>query len=91
MFGLNALLGQALTVGSAVVLQERFDAASLEAVVEHGVTVLTGVPTMWTAWAALPEDEVDPDALASVRYAVSGAAALDPECGGPCGAATGWT
>ena len=80
VFGLNALLGQALTVGSAVVLQERFDArASLEAVVEHGVTVLTGVPTMWTAWAALPEDEAGPDALASVRYAVSGAAARYPE------------
>jgi long-chain acyl-CoA synthetase len=80
VFGLNALLGQALTVGSAVVLQERFDArASLEAVAEHGATVLSGVPTMWTAWAALPEDEAGPDALASVRYAVSGAAALDPE------------
>src|SRR5262245_29338320 len=80
VFGLNALLGQALTVGSAVVLQERFDArASLEAVAEHGVTVLTGVPTMWTAWAALPDDEAGPEALASVRYAVSGAAALDPE------------
>jgi long-chain acyl-CoA synthetase len=80
VFGLNALLGQALTVGSSVVLLERFDArASLGAVAEHGVTVLTGVPTMWTAWAALPEDEAGPDAFASVRYAVSGAAALDPE------------
>jgi long-chain acyl-CoA synthetase len=79
VFGLNALLGQALTVGSSVVLLERFDArASLEAVAEHGVTVLTGVPTMWAAWAALPEDQAGPDALASVRYAVSGAAALVP-------------
>jgi long-chain acyl-CoA synthetase len=80
VFGLNALLGPALTVGSSVVLLERFDArASVEAVAEHGVTVLSGVPTMWTAWAALPEDDASPDALASVRYAVSGAAALDPE------------
>jgi len=79
VFGLNALLGQALTVGSSVVLLERFDArASLEAVAEHGVTVLTGVPTMWAAWAALPDAQAGPDALASVRYAVSGAAALDP-------------
>jgi long-chain acyl-CoA synthetase len=80
VFGLNALLGQALAVGSSVVLVDRFDArACLELVAEYKVTVLTGVPTMWTAWAALPEDEAAPDALAGVRIAVSGAAALDPE------------
>ncbi len=80
VFGLNALLGQALAVGSSVVLVDRFDArASLEAVAEHGVTVLTGVPTMWAAWVALPEDQAGPELLASVRIAVSGAAALEPE------------
>jgi long-chain acyl-CoA synthetase len=80
VFGLNALLGQALAVGSSVVLVDRFDArATLEAVAEHGVTVLTGVPTMWAAWVALPEDQAGPELLASVRIAVSGAAALEPE------------
>lgn len=77
VFGLNALLGLALVVGSSVVLVERFDPHStLEAVASHGVTVLTGVPTMWSAWAGLPG--ASPDAVASVRLAVSGAAPLDP-------------
>jgi long-chain acyl-CoA synthetase len=77
VFGLNALLGVALRAGWTVVLMERFDPhAVLEAVVEHGVTVLSGVPTMWSALAAQPG--VDPAALAGVRIAVSGAADLDP-------------
>jgi long-chain acyl-CoA synthetase len=59
------------------VLVERFDPHStLAAVAEHGVTVLSGVPTMWAAWAALPD--ATPDDFATVRYAVSGAAPLDP-------------
>jgi long-chain acyl-CoA synthetase len=77
VFGLNAVLGVTLRVGGTVVLVERFDPHStLAEVAEHGVTVLSGVPTMWAAWAGLPD--VAPDALASVRDAVSGAAALDP-------------
>jgi long-chain acyl-CoA synthetase len=77
VFGLNAVLGVTLRVGGTVVLVERFDPHStLAEVAEHGVTVLSGVPTMWAAWAGLPD--VAPAALASVRDAVSGAAALDP-------------
>jgi long-chain acyl-CoA synthetase len=77
VFGLNALLGVALAAGWTVVLMERFDAhAALEAVREHGVTVISGVPTMWSALATLPG--VSPDDLAGVRLAVSGAADLDP-------------
>lgn len=77
VFGLNAVLGLTLRVGGTVVLVERFDPHStLAEVAEHGVTVLSGVPTMWAAWAELPD--VDPGALASVRDAVSGAAPLDP-------------
>jgi long-chain acyl-CoA synthetase len=80
VFALNALLGQALAVGSSVVLVDRFDARDcLDIVAQHKVTVLTGVPTMWAAWASLPDDEADATALAGVRIAVSGAAALDPE------------
>jgi long-chain acyl-CoA synthetase len=77
VFGLNAVLGLTLRVGGTVVLVERFDPHStLAAVAEHRVTVLSGVPTMWAAWAGLPDAE--PGALASVRDAVSGAAPLDP-------------
>jgi long-chain acyl-CoA synthetase len=83
VFGLNALLGVALIVGSSVVLVERFDPRSvLELVADHGVTVVSGVPTMWRAWAELPhldgERHANPFA-ATVRLAVSGAAPLDPE------------
>jgi long-chain acyl-CoA synthetase len=78
VFGLNALLGPVLAVGSSLVLVERFDAAaSLRAVTDHGVTILSGVPTMWAAWAGLPD--ADPKAAAGVRMAVSGAAPLEPE------------
>ncbi len=79
VFGLNALLGLALTAGAAVVLIERFDPhTTLELVAEHGVTVVSGVPTMWREWADLVEAEPKGEPLASVRVAVSGAAPLDP-------------
>jgi long-chain acyl-CoA synthetase len=78
VFGLNALLGQALAAGSSVVLIERFDPhTSLQALVDHGVTVVSGVPTMWAAWAELAS--ADPKAMAGVRLAVSGAAPLPVE------------
>lgn len=76
VFGLNALLGVALAAGWTIVLMERFDAhAAIEAIVEHQVTVVSGVPTMWSALATMPG--VDREALAGVRLAVSGAADLD--------------
>jgi long-chain acyl-CoA synthetase len=77
VFGLNALLGQALVAGSSIVLVDRFEPrSSLQAVADHGVTVVPGVPTMWAAWAGLPD--ADPAALAGVRLAMSGAAGLEP-------------
>jgi long-chain acyl-CoA synthetase len=81
IFGLNAVLGLALTVGATVVLVERFDPpAALALLAEHGITVVSGVPTMWRAWADLPPaDAGDANPMASVRLGVSGAAALDPE------------
>jgi long-chain acyl-CoA synthetase len=61
-----------------VVLIERFDPhTSLQALVDHGVTVVSGVPTMWAAWAELAS--ADPKAMAGVRLAVSGAAPLPVE------------
>ncbi len=77
VYGLNATLGLALYVGGTVVLVERFDPhTTLAALAEHGVTVVSGVPTMWTAWAELRD--APPDAMATVRLAVSGAAPLAP-------------
>jgi long-chain acyl-CoA synthetase len=80
IFGLNAVLGLALTVGASVVLVERFDPpATLALLAEHGITVVSGVPTMWRAWADLPSpDAGDANPMATVRLGVSGAAALEP-------------
>jgi long-chain acyl-CoA synthetase len=78
IFGLNVVLGLSLYAGSRVVLIERFDPTSaLEAVQRHGVTILPGAPTMWTAWSSLTD--VPDDAFASVRIAASGAAKLPME------------
>jgi long-chain acyl-CoA synthetase len=78
IFGLNAVLGLALHAGASVVLLERFDpVSSLEAVREHKVTIVSGAPPLFSAWAAVPG--VDRDALASVRLAVSGGAPLGEE------------
>jgi long-chain acyl-CoA synthetase len=80
IFGLNAVLGLVLTVGGSVVLVERFDpAAALALLAEHKVTVVSGVPTMWRAWADLPPTGAgDPNPMASLKLGVSGAAPLDP-------------
>jgi long-chain acyl-CoA synthetase len=75
IMGLNVMLGMALYSGAAVVLIERFDPISaLESVVKHGVTDISGPPTMWGAWAAI--EELPADVFNSVRQAISGAAKL---------------
>jgi long-chain acyl-CoA synthetase len=78
IFGLNVVLGLTLLAGATAVMIERFDPQSgIETVVNHGVTVISGAPTMWAAWAGLPD--VPADAFANVRLATSGAARLDPQ------------
>ncbi len=78
IFGLNVVLGVSLAVGSAVLLIERFDPVSgLESIQKHGVSVVSGPPTMWAAWAGIPG--IDAAMVASVRLAVSGAAKLPVE------------
>ncbi len=81
VFGLNVALGLSLATGAALVLDTRFDAAgTLRQVHELGVTTLLGVPTMFGAWADLPDgDGRGASALAGVRRAISGAAALDAD------------
>src|SRR5258708_36154813 len=83
IFGLNVVLGLSLYAGSRVVLIERFDPSSaLDAVRNHGVTVLPGAPAMWTAWAASPE--AAREAFATVRLAASGAAKLSGDVAEQC-------
>jgi long-chain acyl-CoA synthetase len=75
IFGLNVVLGVTLAVGASLLMIERFDPTSaLEAIQKHAATVVSGPPTMWAAWAGLPE--IPEGALGSVRMAVSGAARL---------------
>lgn len=77
-YGLNAVLGLSLATGGGVVLVERFDPhGDLAAVAERGVTVVAGVPPMFSAWLSMPD--VPPDAFAGVRVAMSGAAPLPVE------------
>jgi long-chain acyl-CoA synthetase len=78
IFGLNVVLGLGFYTGSQVVLVERFDPASaLDTIARHGITIVPGAPTMWMAWAALPD--ADRTAMRTVRLAASGAAKLPVE------------
>lgn len=78
IFGLNVVLGLSLYAGAKVVLIERFDPSSgLEAIERHEITVISGAPPMWAAWANLPG--ANPEAFRSVRVAASGAAKLPIE------------
>jgi len=77
VFGLNAVLGLTLAAGASTVLLDHFDAAAAARTVrDERVTVLAGVPAMYHAFLELDDDAAPPDAFASVRLAVSGAAAL---------------
>lgn len=75
VLGLNSILNLAMWVGSTLVLVERFDPVSMIEMIEHEqTTVLVGPPTMWSALTQV--DEAGPDAFASLRLAISGAAAI---------------
>jgi long-chain acyl-CoA synthetase len=77
IFGLNVALALALHAGASIVLTAGFDAdQTLALVVRERVTVIPGVPTMWTAWAHT--SQADRISFARVRLALSGAAALSP-------------
>ena len=79
IFGLNVVLGLQLRGGrhGAAHRAVRPAVGASSRCVDHGVTVISGAPTMWAAWAALPGAPAD--AFATVRLATSGAAKLDPE------------
>jgi long-chain acyl-CoA synthetase len=66
IYGLQVVLGSALTAGAEVRLRSRFDPSDSLG----GVTVVSGVPAMFDAWARSGPD------VASARLIVSGAAPL---------------
>jgi len=75
IYALNVALAFALSRGATVLLMERFDAiASLQAVARQRASIIIGAPPMYVAWVNTPGvDQID---LASVRFAISGAAPL---------------
>ncbi len=78
ILGLNMLLGVILRSGASVVLVERFDpAGAIELIGRHHVTLVSGPPTMWAAFADHPD--VDAGDFDTVRMAISGAAGLSRE------------
>lgn len=77
VFGLNLVVNLGLVIGASLVLEDhQSPQRSAALVAEHGVTVVSGPPTLWSA--LLADGNVDDAALATVQFAVSGAAPLDP-------------
>lgn len=76
VYGLGPGLLQVAGAGATAVLLERFDAsAALDAIREHRVTTLVGVPPMYQAILKQPVERLRED-LATVRLFTSGAAPL---------------
>ncbi|WP_410668360.1 AMP-binding protein [Amycolatopsis sp. cmx-4-68] len=79
VYGLGPGLLHATAVGATVILSERFEAQrTLDDCAEYRVTTITGVPTMYTEFAAFGPDELR-RGLATVRRMTSGAAPLHPK------------
>lgn len=79
LYGLGPGLLQVAAAGATAVLLERFDPDTALTVVErHRVSTVVGVPTMYAAWLALPEERLR-TGFASVRLLTSGAAPLAPD------------
>ena len=77
VFGLNVVLGLTLLQGATLSLVETFSPTrAAEQIMATNTTVVAGVPAMFQAWLAVRESMTG-NPFASVRLAVSGAAALD--------------
>ncbi len=75
IYAMNVGIGTCVRVGATMLLAERFDpVASLQAIVEHRVSIILGAPQMYIAWLNTPDTQ-DYD-LSHVRLAISGAAPL---------------
>ncbi|HEU5322612.1 MAG TPA: long-chain fatty acid--CoA ligase [Methylomirabilota bacterium] len=70
----NVLMNGGINAAATLVLQRRFDVGGcVEAIEEHAVTLVTGVPTIYIS---LLDAGVRPEALASVRFFKSAAATM---------------
>jgi len=77
IYGLNAVLNLAISVGSRIVILDRFDPLeALDVIRTEGVTCVAGAPGMYIAWLQTPGAR---EALAGVRLFSSGGAPLDPQ------------
>ena len=77
-FGYKAGIVAALTVGATLVPQAVFDIPTAMAMVaEHQITMLPGPPAIYQTFLNHPD--LDLDAMASLRLAVTGAAAIPVE------------
>jgi long-chain acyl-CoA synthetase len=75
IFALTSVMLRALANGAELLLHARFDAeAVLDAIERDRVTLLSGVPTMWTALARTPG--IEHRDLSSLRGVFSGGAPL---------------
>lgn len=77
VYGLNAVLGQVLIRGAALVLVDGFDPeATLDIIEDEAVSVVPVAPPVFAYW--LPVDGLR-DRLSSVRLLLSGSAPLAPD------------
>ncbi|GAA5165585.1 long-chain fatty acid--CoA ligase [Amycolatopsis dongchuanensis] len=79
VFGQAAVLNSALANGASISLLAPFDAAALLDVIRRdAITLVSGVPTMWTALLQAAREGAPSD-FGTLRYATSGGAALPLE------------
>lgn len=79
VFGQVTVMRTTLQLGGTMSLLPRFGAAELlEMTIQHRLTVLGGVPTMWNAMVNCPVD-FDRSQFTELRWAVSGGAGLPAE------------
>ncbi|MCP3020582.1 class I adenylate-forming enzyme family protein [Cupriavidus basilensis] len=82
IFGIATVLMATLYAGASLVMRPRFDAADVFAALESpGVTMLQGVPTMFTRIMAVAREsalESGAAAFPRLRYLYTGGAPLDP-------------
>ena len=77
IYGLNAVLGQAVFQGATVLMADGFDPSGLlDCIRDEGVTNLPLAPPVIAAWAG--RDDLR-EKLSGVRVVLSGASALDPD------------
>ena len=78
IFGIATVLMATLHAGASLVLRSRFDPEDLFKALAHpGVSILQGVPTMFSRLMAVAPPRADLRA-AALRYLYTGGAALDP-------------